>query len=161
MPDWGGESGLWPEVEGCGGEATWVAEDAEGGAGGSMKIAFDIGGEPHSFSMWFAPFRDVDLSAYDRFVIYARGDVPSFTLVVKDSAHDPEGATDAGVADVLVEGLSGEWQRIEVPFARFEPRVKGSSIDWRTIQHVGVALIDGHNATSGTLQIDNLRALPK
>jgi len=159
-PDWGGDSGLWPQVEGCSGEATWVAEDAEGGVGGSMRIAYDIGAEPRSFSMWFAPGRDIDLSAYDHFVIYAKGDVPSFTLVVKDSTSDPEGATDAGVADVIVEGLSGEWRRFEVPFARFEPRVKGSAINWRAITHAGVALIGGRNATSGSLQVDNLRALP-
>lgn len=156
-PDWGGDSGLWPQVEGCMGEATWVAEDAEGGPGGSMRIAYDIGAAPNSFSMWLAPGRRVDLSAYDRFVIYARGDVPSFTLVVKDASADPEGKTDAGVADLVVTGLSGQWRRFELPLRDFVPRVPGSGIDWRTIEHVGVALIGGRNAQKGTLQVDNLR----
>ncbi len=158
-PDWGGETGLWPQVEGCMGEATWVAEDAEGGAGGSMRIAYDIGADPRSFSMWFAPSRDVDLSAYDRFVIYAKGDVPSFTLVVKDTTADPEGATDKGIADALVTGVTDRWQRFELPFTRFVPRVKGDSINWSAINHVGVALIGDRNAPSGTLQVDNLRAI--
>jgi len=158
-PDWGGTSGLWPQVEGCGGEATWVAEDAEGGAGGSMRIVYDIGAEPRSFSMWFAPGRNVDLSAYDRLVIYARGDVPSFTLVVKDSSADPEGATDAGIADASVTGVTDRWQRFEIPFTQFVPRVAGAPINWSEINHAAVALIGGRDATSGTLQVDNLGAL--
>jgi len=159
-PDWGGDWGLWPQVEGCGGEATWMAEDAEGGAGGSMQIAYDIGAEPKSFSMWFAPGRDVDLSAYDRFVIYAKGDVPSFTLVVKDSSADPEGKTDAGVADLVVTGVRGQWRRFEVPFKDFVPRVAGKAINWGAIDHVGVAMMADRNAPAGTLLVDNLRAVP-
>ena len=159
-PDWGGTSGLWPQVEGCGGEATWVAEDAEGGAGGSMRIAYDIGAEPRSFSMWFAPGRDVDLSAYDRFVIYAKGDVPSFTLVVKDAGADPAGATDAGIADLLVTGVTDGWKRFELSFDDFVPRVEGTAINWKEIDHVGVAIVADRNAEAGTLQVDNLRALP-
>ncbi|MGI5817120.1 MAG: CIA30 family protein [Armatimonadota bacterium] len=157
-PDWGGQSGLWPQVEGCMGEATWVSEDAEDGNGGSMRITYDIRAEPRSFSMWFAPGRHVDLSAYDHFVLYARGDVPTFTLVVKDSAADPAGASDAGVADLLVRGVSGSWQRFELRFADFVPRVTGSSIDWSNIDHIGVALIADRNASAGTLQVDNMRA---
>ncbi len=160
-PDWGGDWGLWPQVEGCGGEATWAEEDAEGGAGGSMRITYDIGADPRSFSMWFAPGRNVDLSAYDRFVIYARGNVPSFTLVVKDRSADPEGKTDAGIADLPVTGVTGQWRRFELPFADFVPRVAGAAIDWSAINHVGVALIGDRNAVSGTLQVDNLRALPR
>ncbi len=158
-PDWGGDWGLWPQVEGCQGQETWVAEDAEGGAGGSMRIAYDIGADPRSFSMWFAPDNPVDLSAYDRFVIWAKGDVPSFTLVVKDSSSDPEGANDIGIADLVVTGVTGRWQRFELPFADFVPRVAGTAIDWRAINHVGVAMIGDRNATSGTLQVDNVRAI--
>ncbi len=160
-PDWGGDWGLWPQVEGCEGEATWVAEDAEGAGGGSMRVTYDIGADPRSFSMWFAPGRNLDLSAYDHFVIYARGDVPSFTLVVKDRSADPEGATDAGIADLLVTGVTAQWQRFELPFADFVPRVAGTAIDWGAINHVGVAMMADRNAISGTLQVDNLRALPR
>jgi len=157
-PDWGGDWGLWPQVEGCSGETTWVAEDAEGGKGGSMQITYDIGAEPHSFSMWFAPGRNVDLSAYDHFVIWAKGTVPSFTLVVKDRRSDPEGKTDTGIADFVVTGVTDQWRRFELPFDRFVPRVEGESIDWSAINHVGVAMMAGRNAQSGTLQVDNLRA---
>jgi len=159
-PDWGGDWGLWPQIEGCGGEAAWVAEDAEGGDGGSVRITYDIGADPRSFSMWFAPGRNLDLSAYDRFAIYARGDVPTFTLVVKDRTADPEGETDAGIADLVVTGVTGQWQRFELPFASFVPRVAGAALDWRAVNHVGVAMMAGCNAPSGTLQVDNLRALP-
>ena len=159
-PDWGGNWGVWPQVEGCQGEATWVAEDAEGGAGGSMRVTYDIGAEPRSFSMWLAPGRDVNLSAYDRFVIWAKGDVPSFTLVVKDRSADPDGKTDAGIADLLVTGVTGQWQRFELPFADLVPRVVGAAIDWHAINHVGVAMVADRNAPSGTLQVDDLRALP-
>lgn len=158
-PDWGGDSGLWPQVEGCGGEAVWVAEDAEGGAGGSMRITWDISGDPRSFSMWFAPEAAVDLSRFERFVIYARGDVPSFTLVVKDSSADPEGATDLGIADLVITGVTDRWQRFAPRFTEFRPRVAGGAIDWSAINHVGVAMIGDRNATSGTLQVDNLRAI--
>lgn len=157
-PDWGGTSGLWPQVEGCGGEATWVAEDAEGGSGGSMQVAYGIHGQPRSFSMWFAPANAVDLSAYDRIVIHARGDVPSLTLVVKDRNADPMGATDAGIADFVLTGITAQWQRFEVLFEGFVPRVSGGAIDWRAINHLGVAMIAGRNAESGTLQIDNITA---
>jgi|LSQX01.3.fsa_nt_gb hypothetical protein len=158
-PDWGGDTGLWPQAEGCGGEAVWQAEDAEGGSGGSMRITYGIAAEPHSFSMWFAPGRNVDLSAFDRFVIYARGDQPTFTLVVKDASSDPEGATEAGIADITVRGVSNQWKRFEVPFADFTPRVAGSRINWGAINHAGVAIIGGRNSNAGTLEVDNLRAV--
>ncbi len=159
-PDWGGTWGVWPQVEGCGGEATWVAEDAEGGPGGSMRIAYEIGADPRSFSLWFAPARKVDLAACDRVTVCARGDVPSFTLVVKDDSADPAGTTDAGIADLLVTGVTDQWQRLELRFADFVPRVAGATIDWHSINHVGVAAMADRNAVSGTLQVDNLRALP-
>jgi outer membrane protein assembly factor BamB len=158
-PDWGGDWGLWPQVAGCQGETAWVAQDAEGGAGGSMRITYDIGAEPRSFSIWLAPGRNVNLAAHDRFVIYARGDVPSFTLVVKDRSAAPDGATDAGIADLVVTGVTGQWQRFELPFADFVPRVAGAAIEWRAVNHVGVAMMADRNATSGTLQVDNLRAV--
>ena len=110
--------------------------------------------------MWFAPGRDVNLSAYDRFVIYARGDEPTFTLVVNDAGADPDGTTDAGIADLLVTGVTQSWQRFELPFAEFAPRVAGADIDWRAINHLGVAIVADRNAEAGTLQVDNLGALP-
>ena len=158
-PDWGGDWGLWPQVEGCQGEATWLAEDAEGGAGGSMQVVYDIGADPRSFSLWFGAAAPVDLSACDRFVIWAKGDVPSFTLVVKDTSADPEGANDVGIADLVVTGVTGQWRRFEAPFADFVPRTAGTAINWRAINHVGVAMMADRNATAGTLQVDNLRAI--
>ncbi len=161
-PDWGGDWGLWPQVERCIGTATFVpGDDAEGGRGGSMKVDYTIEGEPHSFSMWFAPGKTVDLSTYDRFVIYAKGDVPSFTLVVKDATSDEAGETDNGIADYLVTGVTSKWQRFELPFASFVPRQQGDRINWQAINHVGVALMAPTNALSGSLQVDNLRALPR
>lgn len=160
-PDWGGDWGLWPQVAGCGGEATWVAEDAEGGKGGSMRVAYDLAAAPRSFSLWLAPGRNVDLSAHDRFEIHARGDVPSFVLVVKDRTSDPEGKTDVGIADLLVTGVSGQWRRLELPFADFVPRVPGTAIDWRAINHLGVAMMADRTLARGTLQVDNLRAIAR
>jgi len=159
-PDWGGDWGMWPQVEGCGGETTWIAEDAQGGTGGSMRIDYAITADPRSFSMWFAPGRNVSLSGQDRFVIWAKGTVPSFTLVVKDRNSDPEGETEAGIADCVVTGVGEEWRCFELPFAGFRPREQDGRIDWGAINHVGVAMIDGINASSGSLQVDNLRAIP-
>jgi hypothetical protein len=110
--------------------------------------------------MWFAPGRTMDLSAYDRFVMYARGEVPSFTVVVKDSTSDDAGETSAGIADYVVTGLTAKWRRFELPFGSFIPRAQGGSIDWGSINHVGVALMTPYNALSGSLQVDNLRILP-
>lgn len=160
-PDWGGEWGLWPQVERCLGTAVFVlGDDAEGGPGGSMKIDYTIEGEPHSFSMWLAPGRTVDLSGHDRFVIYAKGDVPSFTLVVKDRTSDEAGNTDKGIAECVVTGITAEWQRFELPFKRFMPREPGAKVDWRGINHVGVAMMEAYNAASGCVHVDNLRAMP-
>lgn len=159
-PDFGGEWGLWPQLDGCRATATFVAEDAEGRKGGSMKIDYTIESDPRSFSLWMTPAGNgrVDLSDYDRFVIYARGSVPSFTLVVKDrNAGDPD-APD-GIADCVVTGVTDQWQRFELPFADFAPRKQGARVDWPTINHVGIALIQPQNAPKGTLQVDNLQAL--
>ncbi len=158
-PDWGGQSGLWPQVEGCQGEATWLAGDAQGAEGGSMRITYEISAAPRSFAMWFTPAAPVDLSRHDRFVIYARGDVPSFTLVVKDATSDPEGATDKGIADYLVGGVTADWQRFEFPFVGFKSRLQGGSIDWSRLNHAAVALVHPANAPAGRLHVDNLRAL--
>ncbi len=160
-PDWGGETGLWPEeVEGCGATTTWVAEDAEGGDGGSMKIDYTITADPRSFSMWFTPGAGtVDLNAHDRFVIWVKGSVPSFTLVIKDATADPEGRTDRGIADCLVEGVGQDWRRFELPFGTFKPREQNGRIDWGKINHVGVAMIGGANEPAGMVQVDNLQAI--
>jgi len=158
-PEFGGDWGLWPQEQGCRGEATFMDnEDAEGGKGGSMKIDYDISAAPRSFSLWMtAGPRKVDLSAYDRFVVYARGSVPSFTLVVKDqSAGDPD-APD-GIAESGVGELTDDWRRFEVLFRDFVPRRPGARIDWRTVNHVGICAIAPQDAESGTIWVDNLRA---
>jgi hypothetical protein len=99
------------------------------------------------------------LSAYDRLVLYAKGDVPTLTLVVKDqTAADPDAPT--GIADFVLKGLKPEWQRFEVPFASFIPREEGGRLDWRAINHVGLAMIAPRNAANGTFWVDNLRAEP-
>lgn len=160
-PDWGGESGLWPQTEGCKADLNFVAgDDPETGKGGSVALDYSIAADPRSFAMWFTPPKNMNLSRYDRFVIHARGDVPSFTLVVKDASADPEGKTDAGVGDYLMTGVTANWQRFELPFRDFRPRVQGAAIDWSRLNHVAVALIQPRNAASGRLHVDNLRALP-
>jgi hypothetical protein len=162
-PDWGGDSGLWPQVERCIGTAVFVpGDDAEGGRGGCMRIDYTIEAEPRSFSMWFTPGAGVvDLAGYDRFVVYARGDVPSFTLVVKDRSSDAAGETAQGIADYLVTGVTAQWRRFELPFKSFIPREQAASIDWTAINHAAVAMIAPYNALAGTLQVDNLRAIPR
>ncbi len=158
-PEFGGDWGLWPQQEGCRGEATFVdGEDAEGGKGGAMRIDYDISAAPRSFSLWMnsrAPA--TDLSAHDRLVLYAKGSVSSFTLVAKDrSAGDP--AAPEGIAEGRVNGLTHRWQRFEVPFADFVPRRPGARFDWRAVNHIGIALIAPQDAQTGTLWVDNLRA---
>lgn len=156
-PDASGDWGLWPQQEGCRGDATWVAEDAEGGDGGSMKIDYTIAQAPSSFSLWIAP-GDLDLSAYGHVVVYAKGDVPSFTLVVKDAnlkePDDPD-----GIADGLVEGVTGDWQRFELPFSGFASRKQGAKVDWRTVNHFGICMISPRNEQAGTLWVDNLQVI--
>lgn len=156
-PEFGGEWGLWPQNTDCQGTATFVPEDAEGGPGGCLKITYTIKADPKSFSVWLTSPANVDFSAYDRFVIYVRGDVLSFTLVVKDrTAADP--AAPVGIADCVVKKISPKWQRLEIPFKAFIPRQKGAKIDWKTINHLGIAMIAPQNAESGTFWVDNLRA---
>ncbi|NPV47747.1 MAG: hypothetical protein HPY69_12365 [Armatimonadetes bacterium] len=157
-PEFGGEWGLWPQQEDCRGEATFVSEDAEGGQGGSIKVDYTIKAEPHSFSLWITSGDGaVDLTAYDRFVLYVRGTVPTLTLVVKDqTAVDPDAPR--GIAEFVLKGVKPEWQRFEAPFAAFRPREKGGRIDWRAINHLGLAMIAPQNAASGTFWVDNLRA---
>ncbi len=126
-----------------------------------MKIEYSIKAEPRSFSLWTTPgARAVDLSDYDRFVIYAKGSVSSFTLVVKDRSSDPEGKTPKGIADCIVRGVTPQWQRFEPAFKDFKSRQPGTAIEWTALNHVGVALIHPYNPPTGTLQVDNLRALP-
>ena len=159
-PDFGGDWGLWPQVEGCRGDAQFVAEDAEGGKGGSIRIDYSIARAPKSFSMWMAPGGPVDLSGYDRIALYAKGSAPSFTIVVKDgNAGDPD-APD-GIADCVVTGVTGTWQRFELRLSDFVPRKPGARVDWGTIDHFGIAMIAPQNAEQGTLEIDNIIALPK
>jgi hypothetical protein len=160
-PDFGGYWGMWPEEGGCRGTATFMrGDDAEGNGGGSIRVDYQIDGEPNSVALWITPRGGmVDLSAYDRFVIHAKGDVPSFTLVVKDRNSEEE-ETPKGVADYFVKGITTRWQRFELPFADFKPRVRGATADWNGIKLIAVALIDPYDPLSGTLQVDNLQALP-
>jgi len=157
--EFGGDWGLWPQQEGCQGNATFMAgQDAEGQAGGSIKVDYTIKAAPHSFSLWLtAGASPVDLTGYDRFVLHARGNVPSLTLVVKDTnATDPDAPR--GIAEYVLKGLADRWQRFDVLFSSFKPREAGGRLDWRTINHLGIATITPQNAESGTFWVDNLRA---
>jgi hypothetical protein len=158
-PEFGGDWGLWPQQEGCQGTATFVpGQDAEGGQGGAMKVDYTIKATPRSFSLWLTSGNNpVNLTAYDRFVLCARGEVPSLTLVVKDrSATDPDATR--GIADYVVKGLTDKWQRFEIPFKGFKARGNGGQLDWRAINHIGIAMVAPQNAPSGTFWVDNLRA---
>ena len=77
-------------------------------------------------------------------------------------AHATPGSpeTPKGVADYFVEGVTTRWQRFELPFPEFKPRTKGAQVDWSGIKLMAVALIDPYDPLSGTLQVDNLQALP-
>lgn len=157
-PEFGGRWGLWPQQDGCRGEVSFLAEDAEGGQGGAIRVQYTIKSEPRSFSLWIdSGDSPVDLSAYDRLVFYARGTVPSLTLVVKDASAS-DAANPQGVAECLVKGLTARWQRFEVLFTAFKSRAEGGQLDWRAINHVGFAMIAPHNASQGAFAVDNLRA---
>jgi hypothetical protein len=56
------------------------------------------------------------------------------------------------------KSLRGKWQRFEVPFKGLKPRAQGGRLDWRAIDHIGIAMIAPQNAPSGTFWVDNLRA---
>ena len=157
--EFGGDWGLWPQQQDCQGTATFMAgQDAEGQGGGSMKVDYTIKAAPHSFSLWLSSGTSpVDLTGYDRLVLYARANVPSLTVVVKDaSATDPDAPK--GIADYVLTGLTDQWRRYEVPFAAFKPREAGGRLDWKTINHVGLAMVAPQSAESGTFWVDNLRA---
>ena len=157
--EFGGNWGLWPQQDMCRAEVTFLPDrDAENAKGGCARIEYQIRGEPKSFSLWIDRGDDpVDLSGYDRFVLFAKGNVPSFTLVVKDkNATDPDAPN--GIADHAVTGVTHGWQRLEVPFSSFVPRRKGATVDWQTINHVAIAMIAPRDKPEGTLFVDNLRA---
>ena len=158
-PEFGGDWGLWPQGDGCRGDATFLPDaDADGGPGGAMRIDYVIREQPQSFSLWITSGdRPADLSGLDRFTIRAKGSVPSFTLVVKDrNATDPD-APD-GIADCLVTGVTDEWQTLEMPFTTFRPRKRGTRVDWGSIHHLGISMIAPANAPAGRLFADNIRA---
>ena len=158
-PEFGADWGLWPQLDGCRGTVTVLAgQDAEGGPGGALRVEYTISNEPHSFSVYFnSGSGNVDLTTYDRLVLYARGDVPSLTLVVKDRhAADPDAPE--GIADHVVTGLTGEWRRFELLFKDFKSRKAGTQPDWSAINHFGLAMIVPQNAQAGTFWVDNLRA---
>jgi hypothetical protein len=156
-PEFGGSWGLWPQQADCKGTATFMpGEDAEGGAGGAMKIDYLIQADPRSFSLFINADAAADLTSWDHFIVYARGTVPSFTLVVKDRNAGDAGAPQ-GIADFIVKGLTSQWQRFEAPFAAFTPRQRGGKIDWRAINHLGIAMIAPQNSKSGTFWVDNIR----
>lgn len=128
--------------------------------GGCMKVEYTIKAAPRSFSLWLtAGSNPMDLSAYDRFVLYLRGNVPSMTLVVKDAtASDTDPDNPQGVAEYIIRGITAQWRNFEAPFAQFRPRQAGGKINWRAIKHIGLAMIAPQNAESGTFWADNLRA---
>lgn len=159
-PDLGGTWGVWPTEGGCSGTTTFMpGDDAESGKGGSMKIDYQIEGAPNSFALWTTPEQGaIDLAAYDRFVIWAKGEIPSFSLVVEDATADKAGGA-KGVGDVAIQGVTNRWQRFEVPFKNFKPRERGSALDWRQVRVIAVALISPPCPKRGSLQIDNLQAV--
>ena len=158
-PEFGGDWGLWPQTEGCRGDTTFLPNaDADGGPGGAMRIDYVIRRPPRSFSLWITSGDNpVDLSELDRFTLWAKGSVPSFTLVVKDR-HATDADAPDGIADCLVTGLTDEWQRLELPFAEFRPREAGTRVDWGSVHHAGIAMVAPGNDPAGRLFVDNLRA---
>ncbi|OIO94893.1 MAG: hypothetical protein AUJ92_08905 [Armatimonadetes bacterium CG2_30_59_28] len=155
-PDFGGAWGVWPTEGLCRCTATFVpGDDAERGKGGSMRIDYQIDGAPHSVALWATPANGaLDLTPYDRFVLWAKGEVDTFSLVVEGSRSDKSGEA-KGVAECVIRGVTKHWQRFEVPFKIFKPRVGGAALDWRQAKVVAVALIDPPCPKQGSLQIDH------
>lgn len=159
LPDFGGRAGIWPTNGTCRATVTFVPRDnPPGGRGGSVRIDYHLEGAPHSVAYWLSPVDEpLDLSAYDRFTVWAKGGVSSFTLVVEDANADHAGG-DKGVADCRITGVSEKWKRFELPFDRFRPRRKNGRLDWGRVRIVAVALIAPKQPNDGWLQVDELFA---
>lgn len=156
-----GTWGTWPGEGDVSIRATYVNEDAEGGVGGAVRIDYEIRGEPNSVALWLSPANGrLDLRRYDRLALWARGTVSSFTVVIED-AHAEQAGGSLGVGDLRVRGVTGEWQRFELPLSELVPRAEGGSVDLAAVQTLALAAIVPHDAREGTLEVDNLVALPR
>ena len=159
VPELGGAWGLWPREGLARASATFVpGDDAEKGQGGSLRIDYQIDGPPNSVALWIAPPQgELDLTPYDRLVVWAKGEVDAFSLVVEDvTANKPGG--DQGVAEYLINGVTKHWQRFSAPLRDFRPRKEGTFLNWSHVKTIAIAIIHPPCPRQGSLQIDNLQA---
>ena len=83
---------------------------------------------------------------------------PRQVLVLSSLGHTKARDQPRGIAEYVLEGLTDQWRRYEVPFGAFKPREAGGHLDWRSINHFGIAMIAPQSAESGTFWVDNIRA---
>ena len=129
-----GESGAW-ESDPDDFEQSVVAElDTKtkvGNSGASLKLSYDVDSPGNAVNGFWTQLLSFDASRYDHLEFWVKGDTKkgypkSFKIEFKKLPTNEKGQVETIVGTYVVEGVSGEWQKISIPL-----NVMNGITDWK------------------------------
>ena len=148
----GGDFGAWNSslndyTQGC--IDSFDSQNARGGLGYCLRLDYDVDSPKPAYNGFWTNLSDSDLNDANQLVFYVKGsETKGFTTKFKVELKNTKGE----VGSYIVTGVTGVWQRIVIPFNKFEA-IK----DWHDMKEL-VIVFDDINTTqkTGTIFIDDI-----
>ena len=129
---------------------SFVSEDASGNAAGkALRIDYDVESENPAYNGVRADLNNFDTTGYKTVNFYIKGDpITGFTKTLKIELIGDSGRP----SPTMVNGITGEWQKISIPLVDF-PMIKDGS----KLQKFVVVFADINNDPKvGTIYLDQI-----
>lgn len=148
----GGDFGAWdkdPNDDTQGTKLSFEPDDALGDAAGyAVRLDYDVDSPNPAYNGFWMKLNGEDGSQYNTLNFYIKGIGTDFTkrvkLELKDMTNKP--------SPYIVANVSGEWQKISIPFDKFR-RIT----DWSHLNELVIVFDDvNSNPKTGTVYIDQV-----
>ena len=147
----GGDFGAWDKDEAdptqsC--VSSFDKANAYGGVGYALRLDYDVDSPNPAYNGFWMKLEGIDLTTYKNLVLYVKGDVvrghtSQFKLELKNGRE---------TGKFLLQDVTGQWQRLSVPLAKFS-----GLTNWSSMTEF-VVVFDDINATQkvGTIYLDEI-----
>lgn len=149
----GGDFGSWdkdPSDETQSSKMSFESDDALGEPTGySLRLDYDVDSPNPAYNGFWMKLGNLDATSYNALNFYVKGDpeknyTKRVKIELKDSSNQP--------SQYIVAGLTGEWQKISIPFDQFK-RIK----DWTALGEFVVVFDDINSSPkAGSILIDQV-----
>ena len=158
--DLGGESGTWEKDPDD--KAQWCRASLDntvrrGGSGASLKLEYSLNSAKDASNGFWTQLNGLDASPYDHFEFWVKGDSrkgypEKLKIEFKKIQKNAAGIDEAIKAHYIVEGITGDWQKISIPL-----NVMNGILDWRDMREFVITFEKKRlGAQEGALYLDDI-----